>query len=159
MRDSPSVHRQPAEKVRRRQPAPATKRRASTSCFVGVHYTRRQRARPWIAIIRVPGPGHSYLGAWRTQREAAEAYDRAVLYYRGLRAPRNFPRERLVPTDVRALQAEARALAKQFMSSSFRGVVRVAPSWIAQIKVRGRQIGLGHWPTEIAAAVAHDRAV
>jgi hypothetical protein len=110
-------------------------------------------------MIRVPGPGHCSLGAWGTERAAAEAYDRAVLYYRGPQVPRNFPRRRLVPTAVRALQAEARALAKQSTSSSFRGVVRAAASWVAQIRVHGRNVGLGHWPTEIAAAVAYDRAV
>jgi hypothetical protein len=110
-------------------------------------------------MARVPPRGHSYLGAWKTQREAAEAYDRAVLHYRGPGAARNFPEKRLVPLSVRALQDEARSRAKQLTTSSFRGVVRAAPSWIAQVKVRGRHIGLGHWPTEIAAAKAYDRAV
>jgi hypothetical protein len=110
-------------------------------------------------MARVPKGGRSYLGAWKTQREAAEAYDRAVIYYRGPDARRNFPRNRLVPSSVRALQDEARARAKQLTTSSFRGVVRAAPSWIAQVKVRGRHVGLGHWPTEIAAAKAYDRAV
>jgi hypothetical protein len=110
-------------------------------------------------MARVPAGSHSYLGAWKTQREAAEAYDRAVIYYRGPGAPRNFPGKRLVPSSVRALQDEARARAKQLTSSSFRGVVQAGPSWIAQVKVRGRHIGLGHWPTEIAAAKAYDRAV
>ena len=110
-------------------------------------------------MVRVPGPGHSSLGAWTTQKEAAEAYDRAVLYYRGEQARRNFPGKHLVPADVRALQKEARARAKRLTSSQFNGVVRVAPTWVAQVKVRGRYIGLGHWPTEIAAATAYDRAV
>jgi hypothetical protein len=59
-------------------------RSASTSRFVGVHRTRRRRARPWIAMAGVPTAAHPYLGAWKTQREAAEAYDRAVIYYRGV---------------------------------------------------------------------------
>ena len=109
-------------------------------------------------MARVPAGGHSYLGAWKTQRAAAEAYDRAVLHYRGPGGPRNFPGKRLVPSSVRTLQDEARTQAKQLATSSFRGVVRAAPSWIAQVKVRGRHIGLGHWPTEIAAAKAYDRA-
>jgi len=112
-----------------------------------------------MAMIRVPGPGHSHLGAWKTQRDAAEAYDRAALYYLGPTAPRNVPRKRLVPADVRTLQDEARFHAKQSTSSAFYGVVRVAPSWVAQLKVRGRHISLGHWPTEIAAAEASDRGV
>jgi hypothetical protein len=112
-----------------------------------------------MAMIRVPGPGHSHLGAWKTQRDAAEAYDRAALYYRGPSAPRNFPRKRLVPADVRTLQDEARFQAKQLTSSAFYGVVRVAPSWVAQLKVRGLNVSLGHWPTETAAAEASDRGV
>jgi hypothetical protein len=110
-------------------------------------------------MARLAGAGHCFLGAWRTQREAAEAYDRAVLYYRGLHERQNFPRKRLVPADVHALQDEARRRAKQLTSSSFRGVAWDAPSWIAQIKVRGRHIGLGNWPTEVTAAMAYDRAV
>jgi hypothetical protein len=158
MADNPVVSGRLGVKDRRRQPAPAAKRHpSSTSHFVGVHLAGRLRARPWMAMARLPGPGHVYLGAWQTEREAAEAYDRAVLYYRGPRGSRNFPREPFVPADVRSLQVEARARGKQLMSSSFHGVAHVAPSWIAQLKVHGRHISLGHWPTEIAAAEAYDR--
>jgi hypothetical protein len=138
--------------------ARATKRhRSATSRFVGVHRTRRGAARAWTAMARLPGAGHVHLGTWSSARLAAEAYDRAVLYYRGDAAPRNFPRKRLVPAAVRTLQDEARAQVKKLTSSRFHGVVRVAPSWTAQLKVDGRHISLGHWPTEIAAAEAYDR--
>jgi hypothetical protein len=146
-------------KAHRHRSGAVSQPRASTSAFVGVHRTPRNRVRPWVAMARLPGAGHCFLGAWKTQPEAGEAYDRAVLYYRGPHASRNFPRKRLVPADVRSLQDEARRRAKQLTSSSFQGVAWDAPSWIAQLKIDGSHVDLGHWPTEIAAAMAYDRAV
>jgi hypothetical protein len=131
--------------------------RRKTSRFIGVHRTNYV-GRPWTAQIRIANSKRVSLGAWRTERQAAEAYDRAVLFYRGAAAPRNFSFRRFTPSDAKTLQIEAWRHFKDQTTSRYRGVVKDPPSWRAQIRPKLRQISLGHWPTEQEAAEAYDRA-
>jgi len=94
------------------------------SGYLGVFPAGRSPARPWTAQIRFGKGGlkRAALGSWKTQREAAVAFDRAALYYRGVQARRNFPQVDLVPADAATLQREARVAMKIATASRFRGV-------------------------------------
>jgi hypothetical protein len=104
------------------------------------------------------------LGTWGTEMEAARAYDRAVLYYRGAGAPRNFPRQRLKPASASALQREARLQPREWRSSRYAGVVK-NPSpesgrpWQAFVSIDGANQFAGAWLTERDAAIAVDRGL
>jgi hypothetical protein len=132
-------------------------KRREASRFIGVH-RGKYIGRPWTAQIRIGNAKRATLGAWRTEKQAAEAYDRAVLFYRGSRSPRNFPNTELVPADGESLKVEARQWPKHMTSSRYRGVVEDPPSWRAQIRPLRRLVHLGNWPTERDAAEAYDRA-
>ncbi len=129
----------------------------NASRFIGVHRTKYVE-RPWTAQIRIGSSKRVSLGAWRTERQAAVAYDRAVLFYRDQGAPRNFTPSALAAADEHTLRIEAWQHFKGLTTSSYRGVVKDPPSWRAQIRPRRLQIHLGHWPTEREAAEAYDRA-
>eukprot|EP00899_Mesostigma_viride_P028140 jgi/Mesvir1/8510/Mv09808-RA.1 len=65
------------------------------SRFRGV--TRHHNNGRWEARIgRVRGTKYLYLGTFATEEEAAEAYDRAALAYRGMRSVTNFDKRRYV---------------------------------------------------------------
>jgi hypothetical protein len=75
-------------------------------------YGITQRGGCWLALVQftVGDVKQSlYLGTWPSERAAALARDRAVLYYGCARARINFPAkvDELVPTDARSLVAEA----------------------------------------------------
>jgi hypothetical protein len=132
-------------------------RATKASRFLGVHRIK-DRKRPWTAQIRTGGSSRASLGAWKTEIEAAEAYDRAALHYRGTEARRNFPKRRLARADAKALQLEAGRRSKNSATSRFRGVDAASPWWRAQIHPGDDRVHLGHWRTEEEAAEAHDRA-
>jgi len=100
-------------------------------------------------------------GTWATAEEAATAFDRAVLHYRGAEAPRNFPERRdLLPADAKQLQEEAHRAAKERQEIPYDGVRRLdGKHWTARLRVDGVSRWLGTWPTAEAAAIAYDRAV
>lgn len=116
----------------------------------------------WAAKITLEYAGVN-LGTWATEEDAARAYDRAVLYYRGGTA-RNFPELDLEPACAEALQREARLQPRAWLTSRYQGVSRnpnpeAGRPWHASVKVRGKALFAGAWPTEKAAAIAVDRAV
>lgn len=132
-------------------------KRKKTSRFLGVH-TTGYVGRPWTAQVRFGDLERASLGAWKTEDEAALAYDRAVLHYRGPNARRNFPNRKVEPADGATLQTEARRHCKDLTSSRFLGVIKDVPSWRAEIRRPGAKVArLGQWPTEDEAALAYDR--
>jgi hypothetical protein len=132
-----------------------------TSRFNGVHRHRGLRDRRWQAEVRVAGRTF-WLGNWPTEKQAALAHDRAVLYYDGRRALLNFPRvaHRLRPQDAKTLRAECERLRKQTTSSPFRGVIWVKRlrCWRARITVDAVLRHLGLFTDDEEAAKAYDAA-
>lgn len=70
------------------------------SPFKGVSPEFRSRKNPWRAMIRTPDGRRLRIGGFKTDVEAAIAYDAAALHYHGDMARLNFPRppEFLVPS-------------------------------------------------------------
>ena len=122
------------------------------SGYIGVTPTRKSGNGSWAASICVDGQ-YERLGSWLTAEKAAEAYDRAVLMYRGMKAIRNFPKRRPKPADAAQLRAEARQAHRDCNSSQYPGVVRTARGWVAMV---GNNF-LGCWQSEEKAAEACDR--
>jgi hypothetical protein len=129
--------------------------------FVGVTQrpTRSGDVR-WLAQATING-AHFALGTWATAKEAAIAFDRAVLYYGGPEVPRNFPERRdLLPAEAKQLQEEAHRAAKERQEIPYHGVRRVDEKhWFAQLRVDGGIKTMGTWPTAEGATIAYDRAV
>jgi hypothetical protein len=154
VRNFPKTHFEPISfedlRVERRR----VRRQRASSRYFGV--TRRDRIeRPWQAIWK----GIGEIGAWATEREAAEAFDRALLHYGGPTRLLNFPKQRLSPADAVTLRAEARQRYKERTTSRFRGVVwaKDRDAWVASIRHDGAKERIGDFDTEEAAARAYDR--
>jgi hypothetical protein len=119
--------------------------------------------RPWQAHYRPPHARVAEaLGFWETEDQAAEAVDRALLYYQGPARLLNFPERRahLVPADAETLRLESRLkFFKANTSSRFRGVTwsNDQKAWRAGIRHENQIIGLGYFADECAAARAYDR--
>lgn len=102
-----------------------------------------------------------HLGRWPTERAAAIAHDRAVLYYESGEL-RNFPSMDLEPANSEQLIREARQRNARRASSRYTGTFlqRGANSprpWAAQLQVGKNVYSLGQWATEEQAAIAYDR--
>jgi AP2 domain len=124
------------------------------SGYLGVRPPPRKKKKAWATAIVVDGK-YERLGSWANAEEAAEAYDRAVLKYRGKKAVRNFPKRRPRPADAAQLRAEARQAHKARTGSRYRGVSPTIHSWSARVG----DCFVGTWPSEEKAAEAHDRAM
>ena len=142
------------------------KRRKShqTSRYMGVYLLSARQStsdRPWAAEATVRAR-LMCLGNWPTERQAAIAHDRALLYYGCDRERLNFPGRvaRLGPTTVDQLRGECERLRKATTSSRFRGVTwfRLLGCWRARITVHGEQLSLGLFSDEESAARAYDKA-
>lgn len=129
-----------------------------TSAFRGVARVKTNR---WEARIYAQGRSHR-LGDWTEESAAAEAYDRAALFFFGDAARRNFPDRALLPTAPTDLRVEQRTRTKATRTSVYRGV-----SWVVQasgraefraaIKRDGALWHIGAFDDEHEAAIAHDR--
>src|SRR5262245_38315180 len=129
-----------------------------TSRYRGVHRGSGV-ARPWHASISVAGRMVP-LGAWRSERAAAEAFDRAARHYAGEQLALNFPGRWLPPADAPKLLAQARRRSREKTSSDFLGVtwVKSRGLWRASITDGGRRHWLGNFADEEDAARSYDQS-
>lgn len=118
----------------------------------------------FVASVRVDGEMH-HLGRWPDEREAAIAYDRAVLYFR-LEKPLNLPKtsERLGMMAPQSLQNQARLRQrKRHGKTSYIGVSKSHGRDLCYkatvIDAHGRGLFVGAFNSAELAAIAHDRVV
>jgi hypothetical protein len=128
-------------------------KRKTSSRYVGVTH-ESGNALPWTARLST-GKGLA-LGRYATERDAAIARDRAVLFYKPERVRLNFPKLKLTPASAEQL-AEERKKQKPPRAGGVtsRGVRWSAGAFLAQYK--GRH--LGSFATEAEAARAYDKEV
>lgn len=103
------------------------------------------------------------LGRWRTAREVAVARDRATLHSDGDKAVLTLPHEsrRLGAATPEELRRLARATWKATVTTSrYCGVVwdERRGRWIAKIRVNLKDLDIGRFTSERAAAIAYDQA-
>lgn len=154
----PSRQQQPTPASELRAEADARRKRKRTSLFHGVSMRPDGR---WQAEISHEGCSHG-LGHWNEESAAAEAFDRAALFFRGPEARRNFPTRRLSPTAPAELRAEAVARTKVTRTSRYWGVTWVEAEagysgWRAELVRAGVHRLIGRFDDEREAAVAYDR--
>jgi hypothetical protein len=134
-------------------------KRSTSSKYFGVYLINAMPAQPWAASITNDGD-ERFLGSWESERDAALAYDRASLHYRGSGATLNFPTRAasLGAANAASLRAEAHTSKKQRMTSQYRGVSWYADGWHARIQQDSKSVRLGRFKEEDAAARAYDAA-
>jgi len=158
-RNFPSLPLAPATEEQLRAEVRAARKTNASLKYRGVYFEGPGRRRPWRGLIRVPNVGKVRCGSWKTEREAAIAVDRALLYYLGPSAELNFPalQSRIVPASSEQLSAETTRAYKQTTSSQFRGVTASKGQWVAMIYAQGRHWYLGHFSCEEEAALVYDK--
>lgn len=126
-----------------------------SSRYRGVTWLPRKER--YAAGIKVEKKRYA-LGNWIRERDAAVAYDRAALFFLGVKARLNFPDLPTVPASPEEMQREQYVRAKAKMSSRHRGVSRTAHGWHAYLPVGGGRVNIAVYELEDDAALAHDRA-
>ncbi|KAK3287254.1 hypothetical protein CYMTET_5231 [Cymbomonas tetramitiformis] len=139
---------------------------ARTSKYLGVCWLKRDQA--WRAVIRpAPGAVQRYLGNFKDEESAAEAYDRASREVHGSDTTKvNFPlpsqqarrAQLVVRSTAHSAQADhARTLAR---ASRYSGVswFKQTRKWYAYVTINGCKKHLGYFVDEETAAEAYDRA-
>jgi len=154
VRNLPERRLKPADVEQLRAEALQKRGMRAKSGYLGVFPGRGEANKSWSATIQIEGK-HEWLGSWTSAEEAAKAYDRAVLMYRGRKATRNFPKRRSSPADVDQIRAESHEARKARTSSKHQGVFLTMDGWTAKV---GDHF-LGTWRSEEKAAEARDRAI
>lgn len=128
--------------------------------YEGVTLKDKDTSVPWCAFLRLDASA-LYLGAWRTPKEAAIAYDRAALHYQGEDAFLNFPKLRkdTAPASAEQLRAEATRKRKRKTSSRYIGVFwsTERACWMAVVAAKIEHRHLGVFADEKEAAIARDK--
>lgn len=114
----------------------------------------KRSAKSWVAHIAVKGKSRS-LGTFRTEEEAAAAYNAAARHFK-------FPVRKLnagVSEDYTAIESFLRR-GEKVKTTRYRGVHKnsQSKSWVAQITVQGKRYCLGCFATAEEAAAAYNAA-
>jgi hypothetical protein len=157
VRNFPKRRLPPADAAQLRAEAHQAYKARTSSRHHGVVLTMQG----WMAML-----GNRFLGTWQSEEKAAEAFDRATLFFGGDREKLNFPSRRLAPTSPTALRLEARrerkrnsnAYTSRYLGVSYDAADDSRP-WNATLLSDGKQLNLGHWESETDAARARDRGV
>ncbi|KAG8459870.1 hypothetical protein KFE25_014433 [Diacronema lutheri] len=127
-----------------------------SSRYVGVHRSGKKR-KPWTAACYWNGKQH-HLGYYKTEEEAASAYD-AYVKERGLERRVNFPEEgaddKVSAADAKASSKVARGVASRFAGVHHSRSNAVRP-WRASCMSKRKYYHLGIYATEEEAALAYD---
>ncbi len=150
----------PASPEQIKQERHRRRKRATTSKYIGVVHIDSDGGRPWHFYLNGTG-GHTAIGGFGNERDAAIAHDRAALRY-CTRPLLNFPDEAraLGPIDFATLRKQVRAERKKTTSSRYRGVCwnKRRHKWYAAIRAAGTNYYLGVFDDEADAAHAYDAA-
>ena len=109
-----------------------------------------KKKKKFIAFIVIVGKKR-HIGTYETAKEAAVAYDRAVLKANQSTSLLNFP------DMVHNLDVEPKRKKYKGSSSGFRGVRKMGKRFNAQISIGGKTKAIGSFDTAIQAALAYDQ--
>lgn len=125
------------------------KNKSPTGRFLGVTWVAAYRR--WKAQITIDGQ-KTYLGHYRTEEEAATAYDIAARKHHGVFANPNFDTNRAAPVPTSKHSARPGSLSK------YVGVKPARTRWRAEITLNKKLHYLGCFATKEEAARARDKA-
>ena len=120
------------------------------------------QAKRWIAHIKKDGK-QTYLGSFKSEVDAAKAYDRSALEMHGMFTNLNFPVNHNELDNRRVnmrMTTNTETSQHKRTSSKYRGVSWYKPSkkWKAQISNDGKNQYIGTFDSEIDAARAYNKA-
>lgn len=130
------------------------------SDYVGV--TRHKTSKQWQAHVPDPQTGEPLsLGLFRTERLAAKAYDKALLFSAAGPAKTNFPQGLYAREDIEEAGRDLDDAWRPLLSSKYTGVykTRGENSWRAEIEHRAARQFIDYYDNEEEAARAADNAV
>jgi hypothetical protein len=132
-------------------------RSTNTTGYTGV-YKIGERFR---AQIGVDGGKQKYLGTYDTPKEAALAYDRAVVQHKLPSSRLNYPDG--LPIDDEdydeIMNPKKKRRLRSTNTTGYHGVCKVGKRFRAMIRIDGKKKYLGMYDTPKEAALAYDRAV
>lgn len=125
------------------------KRSKSKSGYIGVTRTSSGK---YTAAIKINGK-NKYLGSYDTAKQAAKAYDKEAIKLRRPFSKLNFPKK--APVGYTPLQQPLYS----GNTVGYRGVSKIKKTFVARIRIGGKQTNLGTYDTAKEAAIAYDRAI
>ncbi len=125
----------------------------TSSKYKGVRFDRRYEK--WASYICIEGKW-TYLGSFKTQKEAAIQYDKAAIATFKEFANLNFPKTDYSKDDFDI--EKHKTPAQKIKSSKFVGVSwnRGREKWMSRIGIDGKMVFLGYFEKEESAAKARD---
>ena len=127
----------------------------NTTGYTGVS----KKGKKFSVMITVASKKKQYIGIYPTAKEAAVAYDRAVIQYRRPRSWLNFPNTPY--SDVVEYDGTVPQKNRLHVTNTigYRGVAKNGKGFQALLTVDGKKKGFGTYPTTKQAALAYDKAV